>query len=91
MAWSNAGPVVTLEPGETAYWAYSWGNNEDRGIQIAGAHTGSFASPAALGTAIAFDQGKVVHGINQASYVVSIRNSDLTSRLRHNLAGGGLT
>jgi hypothetical protein len=90
MAWSNAGPVVTLEPGETAYWEYSWGNREDRGVQIAGAHTAPFAHPAALGTAIAFDQGKVVHGISQATYVVSIRNADMGSRLRHNLAGGGL-
>lgn len=91
MAWSNAGAVVTLEPGETAFWSYSWGRGEDRGVQIAGAHTGPFASPGALGTAIAFDQGKVVLGINQASYVVRIRNADPSSRLRHNLAGGGLT
>jgi hypothetical protein len=90
MAWSNAGPVVTLGPGETVTWEYSWGEFADKGVQIAGAHTGSFASPGALGTAIAFDQGKVVQGINQASYVVSIRNADVHSMLRHNLAGGGL-
>ena len=91
MAWSNVGAVVTLEPGETAYWSYSWPGNADKGVQIAGANTGPFASPAALGTAIAFDQGKVVEGINQASYVVSIRNSDPSSMLRHNLSGGGVS
>jgi hypothetical protein len=90
MAWSNAGPVVILEPGETAFWEYSWGGNADMGIQIAGAYTGPFASPAALGTAIAFDQGKIVVGVNQAGYVVSIRNADPTELLVHNLAGGGL-
>lgn len=91
MAWSNAGPVVTLEPGQTAFWQYSFARNADMGVQIAGAHTGPFASPGALGTAIAFDQGKIVQGINQASYVVSIRNADPGSLLRHNLAGGGVT
>ena len=90
MAWSNVGEVVTLEPGATVHWTYSWGGFEDKGVQVAGAHTGPFASPAALGTAIAFDQGKIVQGINQVSYVVSIRNVSATSRVRHNLEGGGV-
>jgi hypothetical protein len=91
MAWSNSGPVVTLEPGATVYWTYVFRGGADKGVQIAGAHTGSFASPGALGTAIAFDQGKIVDGINQVTYVVSIRNASATSELRHNLEGGGVT
>lgn len=91
MAWSNVGPVVTLEPGATVNWTYVFRGGADKGLQIAGAHTGSFASPGALGTAIAFDQGKIVDGINQVTYVVSIRNASTTSAVRHNLEGGGVT
>jgi len=91
MAWSNAGPIVTLEPGETAHWEYSWGEKDDRGVQFAHAHTRGFASPTHLGIAIAFDQGKYVVGLQQATYWVSIRNADPRYSLRHNLAGGGLT
>jgi hypothetical protein len=91
MAWNNVGPVVTLEPGATVSWQYWFDGNADQGVQIAGPHTGSFASPGALGTAIAFDQGKIVEGINQVIYVVSIKNIATSSRVRHNLEGGGVT
>jgi hypothetical protein len=89
MAWSNVGPIVDLAPGATVTWGYSWAGLADQGLQFAGPHTGSFAHPGALGTAIAFDQAKTVEGINQASYQVSIRNVG-SSIVRHNLAGGGL-
>lgn len=91
MGWSNVGPVVTLEPGATVSWVYSFDRFADVGVQIAGPHTGAFAHPGALGTVVAFDQGKVVRGINQVQYVVSMRNTSTTSQVRHNLAGGGLT
>ena len=91
MAWSNIGPVVTLEPGASVGWTYVFSGAADVGIQIADAHTGPHASPGALGQAIVFDQGKIVEGINQAIYVVSVRNAHPTSRVRHNLRGGGVT
>ena len=91
MSWTNVGSVVTLAPGETAFWTYWFAGNADQGLQIAGPHTGPFASPGGLGTAIAFDQGKIVEGINQAVYVVSIKNTDPHEFVRHNLEGGGVT
>lgn len=90
MAWSNVGPIVTLEPGAAVTWEYSWDKREDKGLQIAGPHTGDFASPGNLGTGVASDQGKRVEGIHQVTYVVKIRNVDTSSKFRHNLAGGGL-
>lgn len=91
MAWKNVGPKVILAPGATVHWQYWFERNADKGLQIAGAHTGPFASPGSLGTAIAFDQGKVVRGINQATYVVSIRNAATGDFVVHNLEGGGVT
>jgi len=91
MAWKNAGPVVTLAPGASVSWAYSWSGFADKGVQIAHAHTGPFASPGALGTAIASDQGIEVQGINQVSYRVKITNIHPTSAVRHNLQGGGVS
>jgi hypothetical protein len=91
MAWRNVGPVVTLEPGATVSWQYWFGAKVDLGVQIAGPHTGSFAHPGALGTAVAFNQGKIVEGINQVIYVVSIKNISTSSQVRHNLEGGGVT
>ncbi len=91
MAWSNIGAVTTLEPGASVTWTYAFSGLADVGLQIADAHTGPHASPGALGVAIAFDQGKSVEGINQAIYRVSIRNISSSSRVRHNLRGGGVT
>ena len=91
MAWSNIGSVVTLEPGSSVGGTYVFAGAADVGVHIADAHTAPHASPGALGTAIVFDQGKIVEGINQAIYVVSIRNASTTSRVRHNLRGGGVT
>lgn len=91
MAWSNAGPVVTLEPGAAVTWTYVFSGAADIGQQIADAHTAPHASPGSLGRAIVFDQGKIVEGINQAIYVVSVRNVSSTARVRHNLRGGGVT
>jgi len=87
----NLGPVTTLAPGETVYWIYWFEGFADRGLQTAGACTGPYASPGALGTAIAFDQGKRVDGINQCTYLVTIKNIDDRYEVRHNLEGGGAT
>jgi hypothetical protein len=91
MSFSNVGAIVNLEPGNTVYWEYWFDGFSDRGLQIAGPHTGTFASPSALGTAIAFDQGKRVEGIGVCTYVVSIKNIDPRYSVRHNLEGGGAT
>jgi hypothetical protein len=91
MAWSNVGPLVTLAPGASVTWTYVFSGTRDVGIQIADAHTGPHAGPPGLGTAIAFDQGKSVEGLNQAIYRVSIRNTSSTFFVLHNLQGGGVT
>ncbi len=88
MAWKNVGPVVTLAPGASVTWAYSWSGWADQGVQIAHAHTGQFAYPGALGIAIASDQGIEVRGIDQVSYRVKITNIHQGEALRHNLQGG---
>ena len=63
MTWSNLGEVVTLAPGASVTWTYSWPEYADHGVQLA--HVNPQASPAALGIAIASDQGMQVMGINQ--------------------------
>ena len=89
MAWTNVGEMVTLAPGEAVTWTYSFAGLADQGVQFA--HANPQASPAALGIAIASDQGMQVVGINQAEYRVTITNIDPASAVRHNLRGGGLT
>ena len=91
MAWRDLGDIVTLAPGQSVQWGYVWDNFADMGVQIAGADGGSFASPAALGTGTASQQGIVVEGIRQVSYVVTITNTSPNSMLRHKLQGGGLS
>lgn len=90
MAWRDVGGIVTLAPGESVQWGYVWDNRADMGVQIAGADGGSFASPAALGTAVASNQGIIIEGIRQVSYVVTITNTSTNSSVRHKLQGGGL-
>jgi hypothetical protein len=91
MAWSNAGPQTSLEPGHSVDWWYAFGSagNEDIGMQIAGPNV--FAAPGALGTLVASNQGKIILGIGQAQYVVTITNTSSTERAIHNLQGGGVT
>jgi hypothetical protein len=91
MAWKNVGPIVTLAPGASVTWAYSWVGYADHGVQIAHAFPGAFATdvePPAFGTAIASDQGIEVRGLNQVSYRVRITNIHPTWAVRHNLQGG---
>ena len=88
MAWKNIGPHVTLAPGASVTWAYSWGGWADQGVQIAHAFTGEFPYPGALGIAIASDQGIEVRGSNQVSYRVKITNIHPHEALVHNLQGG---
>jgi len=91
MAWKNIGSTVTLAPGASVTWSYTWDGFADKGVQIAHAYTAPFASPGALGTAIASDQGIEVRGINQVSYRVRIANIHPTSAVVHNLQGGGVS
>ena len=77
--------------GCVGHMGYSWSGFANQGVQIAHAHTGPFASPGSLGTAIASDQGIEVQGINQVSYRVRITNIHPTSAVRHNLQGGGVS
>lgn len=89
MAWSNVGPQVELEPGQSVVWNYSWTNGEDKGLQLAGPNV--FAAPGDLGTLVASNQGKIVNGIDNVTYVVTITNVSSTERAIHNLQGGGVS
>ena len=75
-------------------WNYSWANEQDMGLQLAGPNV--FADPADLGTLVASNQGKQIDGINQVVYVVTITNVAGPSGPTgggggvHNLQGGGV-
>ena len=89
MAFTNVGPIVTLAPGETVYWAYWFKNNKDHGEQHAGPDLKSSS-----GLLIAFEQGKEGWGFNEGGavlffrYRVTIRNAG-TITVGHNIQGGG--
>ena len=89
MSWNNIGPMTELEPGQSAFWNYSWPNGQDMGLQLAGPNV--FASPGDLGTLVASNQGKIINGINNVTYVVTITNVSSTERAIHNLQGGGVS
>ena len=89
MAWTNIGPAVDLEPGQSITWNYFWTNGQDVGLQLAGPNIVG-ASPGALGTLVASNQGKIINGINNVTYVVTITNLSATERGIHNLQGGGV-
>ena len=91
MAFKNLGVVVNLAPGESVVWGYAADGFADMGVQVAHAFTGPFASPAALGVAMASEQVIEVQGINQVAYRVTITNISSTSFVRHNLQGGQAT
>lgn len=89
MSWNNIGAQVELEPGKSVTWEYSWDKGEDMGLQIAGPNV--FASPGDLGTLVASNQGKEIHGTNNVTYVVTITNVSPHQRAIHNLQGGGVS
>lgn len=96
MSWSNIGAVVDIEPGQSAFWTYSWQNGQDMGLQIAGPHfPTSVVSPGDLATLVASNQGIGLDGFGQGGgvmvhYVVTITNVGGGSGL-HNLQGGGVS
>jgi hypothetical protein len=89
MSWNNVGPPVDLEPGQSITWNYAWPNGQDMGLQLAGPNV--FAAPGDLGTLVASNQGKIINGINNVTYVVTITNISSNERGIHNLQGGGVT
>jgi len=88
MSWTNVGPRVTLQPFQSISWEYVWPNGQDMGLQLAGPNV--FASPGALGTLVASNQGKEVNGVNNVTYVVTITNLSGNERGIHNLQGGSV-
>ena len=99
MPWSNIGPVVDVEPGQSVFWNYSWQNGQDMGLQIAGPHfPPSIVSPGDLATLAASNQGIQLDGFGQAgigsvmvTYVVTITNIGGSGSGFHNLQGGGVS
>jgi hypothetical protein len=89
MSWTDIGPHVVVEPLQSVTWHYVWPQGQDMGLQLAGPNV--FAAPGSLGTLVATDQGKEIDGINNVSYVVTIRNLSSTDRGIHNLQGGGVS
>ncbi len=84
---NSVGPTTWIQEGETQYWQYGWGDNNDHGLNIAGPNVsfnGSFDAEL-----IAFDQGKQLSQ-NSGSYVyyVSIKNLGVGTCL-YNLQVGG--
>lgn len=91
MTWSNVGPPVSLEPGGTAYWVYSFNGFENHGPQIAWPHF-LRVSPAHSGALETTMQGMQPAGAETVEYLVTITNTDPEDPAPiHNLQGGGLT
>jgi hypothetical protein len=61
MSWTNIGAPVELEPGQSAFWEYSWENSKDMGLELAGPNI-TEVDPSTLGTLVASNQGKFVVG-----------------------------
>jgi len=92
MSWNNAGPPVDLAPGQSVFWEYSWKDNEDKGLELAGPNFLDIA-PGNLGTLVASNQGKRLEGFGKnggaaVTYVVTITNIDSSEHATHNLQGG---
>ncbi len=89
MAWSNAGPLVFLEPGQSVTWRYSWGHGTDMGLQLAGPDLQP--SPGVLGTVVASNQGIQINGFSNVDYVVTTTEVDGVEAASFNLQGGGVS
>jgi hypothetical protein len=93
MAFRNAGPIVTLAPGQTVQWVYSFANKKDVGLQIAGP---DIHHPLSSSVVVAFDQGMRIVGFTDSGrkllvqYRVKIRNAEGDGVILHNLQGGGV-
>jgi hypothetical protein len=84
MAFNNVGPLVSLNPGQSVGWNYSYGG--DRGTQMA---TADVKTPNSGGVHRAFDQKKRKLNNGDTTYFVSITNEGPGSCF-HNLQGGGM-
>jgi hypothetical protein len=93
MSWNNIGASIDLEPGQSAFWEYSWANSQDMGLQLAGPNI-TEVDPSTLGTMVASNQGKRVDGGSDnnvmITYVVTIANIGNEAAI-HNLQGGGVS
>ncbi|MBS0560652.1 MAG: hypothetical protein JSR21_11410 [Proteobacteria bacterium] len=89
MAWSNVGPIVFLEPGQSVTWSYWFSGNADKGLQIAGPF--HHPAPGLLGTVVASNQGIQTNGFNNVVYVVTTTETDGREGAAINLQGGGVT
>jgi len=93
MSWNNIGTSIELEPGQSAFWEYSWTNGQDMGLQLAGPNI-TEVDPGTLGTLVASNQGKRVDGGSNnnvmVTYVVTITNIGNEAAI-HNLQGGGVS
>jgi hypothetical protein len=85
MAFNNVGPVTGLNPGQSAFWSYSYGG--DMGTQMATADVKipSFGPPHR-----AFDQKKEKFNDGTTVYFVTITNEG-PGLCFHNLQGGGMS
>jgi hypothetical protein len=84
MAFNNVGPLVSLNPGQSVGWSYSYGG--DRGTQMA---TADVKTPNLGGIHRAFDQKKQKLNSGTTTYFVTITNEGPGSCF-HNLQGGGV-
>lgn len=84
MAFNNVGPLVSLAPGQSFYWWYSYGG--DHGTQFASA---DIKTPNLGGVHLADNQRKMKDNNNNATYYVRITNQGPGSCF-HNLQGGGM-
>lgn len=83
-SWDNALSATILNPGGTAPWWFSWG--DDRHVQIAGPN---ILPPQNGAKHTYYNFGKSMSG-NAATYYVTVRNDGGVQTV-HNLEGGGLT
>jgi len=84
MAFNNVGTLVNLNPGQPAFWSYSYGG--DHGTQMA---TADVKIPSLGGVHLAFDQKKRKVNDGTTTYFVTITNQGPGSCF-HNLQGGGM-
>ena len=94
MAFSNIGPRVELEPGQSVTWEYAWEHGQDMGLQLAGPDHFP-PSPGTLARLAASNQAIAVNGFGQSgglnvSYFVTITNLSSDALGVHNLQGGGV-
>ena len=86
MAFNNVGPLVSLSPGQHAYWWFNRNNGQDFGTQFASADV---KTPNAGGIHLADRQSKEKDNNGATTYRVVITNEG-PGVAWHNLQGGGM-